>query len=374
MLKRTVENLIIDRLSDRKVLILYGSRQVGKTTLFNTIQKGEKKTLWWNCDSPGLKTELANISIPELKAILKDVKLLFIDEAQQIENIGLLLKLIYDEIPEVKILVSGSSSFELANKINEPLTGRKWEFQLYPISFFEFAENGNLLEEKQLLQRRLVFGFYPEIINHQGNEVEYLNELSNSLLYKDILSWERIKKPRKLESLLQALAHQVGHQVSFNEIANLVGLDNQTVENYVSLLEKAFIIFSLPSLSRNLRNELKKSRKIYFFDNGLRNSTISSLMTLTQRQDKGQLWENFLISERHKYNQRKRRFVNSFFWRTTNQQEIDYVEEIDGKLLAFEFKWNEKKTPKAPKSFFNAYPNAEYKVITPENYLEFIYF
>lgn len=375
MLHRTIEQQILEKLKDRKILILYGSRQVGKTTILNSIFKKQKKeAVWWNCDNPGLKLQLEKISLPELKAMLKDQKFLFIDEAQQIENIGILLKLIYDELPNLKVLVSGSSSFELANSINEPLTGRKWEFKLFPLSFFELVENHNLFDEKQLLKRRLVYGSYPEIIINQGGEAELLNELSGSLLYKDILSWERIKKPKKLEALLQALAHQVGHQVSFNEIGNLIGLDNQTVENYISLLEKGFIIFSLPSLSRNLRNELKKSRKIYFLDTGLRNAVLNAYSSFETRQDIGQLWENYLIIERMKYNQRKKRFVNSFFWRTTYQQEIDYVEEFDGKFLAFEFKWNSKRKSKAPNSFMEAYPNAEYKVITPENFLDFIYF
>lgn len=254
-------------------------------------------------------------------------RFLVIDEAQRIKDIGLKLKLITDQVPQVQVIATGSSSFELANKSNEPLTGRKWDFHLYPVSFEEMVTHHGILEEKRLLPVRLIYGYYPEIISHPGEEKERLKALTDSFLYKDILLWENIQKPDKLLRLMQALAFQLGQQVSFNELASLVGLDHKTVEKYINLLEQVFVIYRLGSFSRNLRNELKSSRKIYFYDNGIRNALIASFQPLELRQDIGVLWENWILSERMKYLRYHQHWANTYFWRTTQQQEIDYIEE-----------------------------------------------
>lgn len=296
--------------------------------------------------------------------------MLILDEAQRIRDIGIKLKLITDQIPEVQIIASGSSAFELANSINEPLTGRKWHFSLYPLSFIEMEKHHGFLDEHRRLSDRLIFGYYPEIINHPGEEKDYLIPLADSYLYKDILMWERIKKPEKLSKLLQALAFQVGSEVSYHELGQIVELDNQTVENYISLLEKTFIIFRLSPLSRNLRKELKRKRKIYFYDNGIRNAIIAQFQPLELRNDIGPLWENWLISERKKILEYNGIKANTYFWRTQDQQEIDYIEERDGKMWAHEFKWNPKGKSRFSKTFTKNYPKHELRFIHRENYYE----
>ena len=298
--------------------------------------------------------------------------MLVIDEAQRIENIGLCIKLIVDNLPNVKVLATGSSAFELANRINEPLTGRKWEYLLLPFSYEEMCIHSGELEERRLLENRLIYGYYPDVVNSPGDEQPILKQLSSSYLYKDILTWQQIQKPAQLEKLVQALAFQVGNEVSFHELGQLCGLDNQTVERYVDLLEKAFIVFRLGSLRRNLRNELKKSRKIYFYDNGLRNAIINNFNPMNLRADTGALWENFLVSERQKRLAYHEISVNRYFWRTHAQQEIDYIEERNGQLHAFEFKWNTTAKARIPKTFTRAYPDSTGKIITPDNLQDFL--
>ncbi|WP_420388536.1 ATP-binding protein [Roseivirga sp.] len=371
MINREIAGLIEKRLGDQKVIVLLGPRQVGKTTLLKQ-RFTTKKTLWLNGDDADTRNQLSNQSATWIKQLLTGHDRLIIDEAQRIENIGITLKLIHDNLPEIKVIATGSSSFELANRINEPLTGRKWEFRLWPISSSEMISHHSLLEETRLLEHRLVYGWYPDVINNPGDEKEILNTLSDSYLYKDILTWEHIKKPQKLELLVQALAFQIGQEVSYHELGQITGLDNETVERYISLLEKAFIIFRLPSLSRNLRNELKKSRKIYFYDVGIRNAVIKNWNPISLRQDVGSLWENFLIVERLKYKSYHSVFSNDYFWRTHAQQEIDFIEDYNGTLHAFEFKWSQKKQGRFSKSFTQAYPNHELLTVNRENYLEFI--
>jgi predicted AAA+ superfamily ATPase len=281
-------------------------------------------------------------------------------------------KIIYDTIPNVKVLLSGSSAFELKNKTNEPLTGRKWEYQLFPLSFAEMVNHHGLLEEKRLLEHRMIYGYYPEVVTQTTDAKSVLSQITNSYLYKDILMLENIHKAEKLERLVQALAFQVGHQVSYNELSQICGLDNQTVEKYIDLLEKSFVVFRIPSFSRNIRNELKKSRKIYFYDNGIRNAVIKQYNSLHLRDDVGALWENFLVSERMKYINYNFHYCNRYFWRTHAQQEIDYVEDKDGLLSAFEFKWNPKAKAKLPKAFSTAYPNSEFKTIHRDNFYSFL--
>ncbi len=372
MIGRFISKIITQRLNDRKAIILLGPRQAGKTTLLQQEFRSEK-TLWLNGDEVDIRAQLSNATSTALKRLIGDAQRVIIDEAQRIQNIGLTLKLIHDQIPGVKVIATGSSSFDLANSINEPLTGRKWEYNLYPLSTEEMIAHHGLLEEQRSLHHRLVFGFYPDVINSPGSEKEVLMQLSDSYLYKDILIWEDIKKPQKLEKLIQALAFQIGHEVSYHEVALMTGLNNETVLRYVDLLEKAFIVFRLPSLSRNLRNEIKKGRKIYFYDVGIRNAVIRQWNPVTLRNDIGGLWENFLIVERMKHlSYHPEKYGNQYFWRTHAQQEVDYIEDYDGVLHAYEFKWNVKKKSSLIKSFANAYPGSEYMHVSQDNYLDFI--
>ena len=329
-------------------------------------------TLWLSGDEPDVHAIFENISAIRLQHIFGKNKYVVLDEAQRIKNIGVKLKLIVDQLPEIQFIATGSSSFDLANEINEPLTGRKWEYKMYPLSFAEMVAHHGLLNEKRLLPQRLVYGYYPEIVTNPGNEKEILKLLTDSYLYKDILMWERIKKPEKLVKLLQALAYQLGGQVSFTELGQICGLDNKTVEKYLTLLEQCYIIFRLGSFSRNLRNELKSSRKIYFYDNGIRNAVIANFSLAETRQDIGALWENFLVLERKKKLEYSRLWRNTWFWRTIEQKEIDYLEEGDGQLHAFEFKWNPAAKYITPKQFAAAYPGSNFKLVTPENLEDFL--
>lgn len=372
MVVREIEKLIKERLNKGKAIVILGARQVGKTTLLKTLFGSSNEVLWLNGDEMDVQSLFSDVSASRLKAIFGNKKTVIIDEAQRIHHIGLRMKLVTDQIPEVQLLATGSSAFELANHLNEPLTGRKWEYKLYPISFGEMVNHHGLLEERRLLPHRMVFGYYPEIINNIGFEKEILKQLSDSYLYKDLLLLENIKKPEGLIKLLQGLAFLVGSQVSYNELSQLCGLDAKTVEKYIVLLEQAFIVFRLGSFSRNLRTELKKSRKIYFYDNGIRNALIANFNQIENRADSGALWENFLVSERIKYLEYNQKWVNYWFWRTKEQQEIDFIEESDGQLTAYEFKWNLKAKVKIPSSFHNTYPHAQFKVIDRDNFENFL--
>lgn len=372
MIVRSIVANIKNRLTDRKVMVILGSRQVGKTTLFHQLFENDSDVLWWNGDESDVRAALENTSSAKLKTLIGNHSILVIDEAQRIDNIGLAAKLIYDTIPGVKVLLSGSSAFEIKNKTNEPLTGRKWEYQLFPFSFAEMVNHHGLLEEIRMLEHRMIYGYYPEVVTQTADAKGILSQITNSYLYKDILMLENIHKPEKLERLVQALAFQIGHQVSYNELSQTCGLDNQTVEKYIDLLEKSFVVFRIPSFSRNIRNELKKSRKIYFYDNGIRNAVIKQFNPLSLRNDEGALWENFLVSERMKYINYNFHYCNRYFWRTHAQQEIDYVEDKDGLLSAFEFKWNPKKKGKMPKAFSAAYENSEFKTINRDNFYSFL--
>ncbi len=373
MIRRKLASLIKEKLFREKVILIFGPRQVGKTTLLEQMfGKNESGILWLNGDEADVRELFSNTTSTQLESIIGKNKLVIIDEAQRIENIGITLKLIVDNIKNVQVVATGSSSFELFNKMQEPLTGRKYEFFLYPVSFVEMVEHSGLLVEKRLLEHRLIYGYYPEVITKPGEEQEVLRLLTTNYLYKDLFALEQLKKPSLLEKLLQALALQLGSEVSYNEIGQLIGADNQTVERYIDLLEQAFIIFRLRALSRNERNEIKKTRKIYFYDNGIRNAIIKNFNPLNLRQDIGALWENYLISERMKANHYSSRWVNRFFWRTKQQQEIDYIEEHGGRLHAYEFKWNPARKFRFSKTFLNAYPGSETRIITPENYMDFL--
>lgn len=373
MIHRILEEKIQPLLGGNKAIIVMGARQVGKSTLLNQLLGENKNALWLNGDDIDVQNLFHEMSSTRMRALLGNNKFLVIDEAQRIPDIGLRIKLVTDQVSDVQVIATGSSSFELASKVNEPLTGRKREFKMFPLTFKEMVSNSNLLDELRMIPHRLVYGYYPEVVSNPGDEKNTLKELSDSYLYKDILSLDSISKPDKLVRLLKALALQIGSQISYNEIGNMISLDSKTVERYVDILEKSFIIFRLGSFSRNLRNELKASRKIYFWDLGIRNAIIGNLAQIENRTDAGELWENFAIAERLKQNAYQNSFAQSWFWRTQQQKEIDYIEEENGMIHAFEFKWNEHKArTKCPESFSTAYPDALFQVITPKNIEEFL--
>ncbi|WP_336517092.1 ATP-binding protein [Pollutibacter soli] len=365
--------LIQARLGDNKIIILSGPRQAGKTTILEEMTElFTQPVAWWNGDETDIRAMLEKPTSTRLKSLIGKNRTIIIDEAQRIENIGICLKLIYDKVKDVKLIATGSSSFELANKINEPLTGRKWEFHLYPFSFGEMVNNSSLLEEKRLLKHRLIYGYYPDIVNAAGDEEARIKQLANSYLYKDILTWERIQKPDKLEKLVQALSFQVAQLISYHELGQVCGLNSETVEKYINLLEKAFIVYRLYSFSRNPRNELKKSMKIFFYDNGLRNAVINQFAHAELRSDIGQLWENWFVTERLKKISNDGKTMSRYFWRTVNQQEVDYIETSGKKISAFECKWNPNAKGQVSRAFVNAYPDAQAHVVTPENVEEYL--
>ena len=373
MIERRLKQLILPRLFRGKIIVLTGPRQVGKTTLLQMLMKEtDKKTLYWNCDEPDIRQKLSNPTSTQLKSETAIADLILIDEAQRVPNIGITLKLMVDNLPDKQLIVTGSSALELSNSISEPLTGRKYEYNVFPLSAEELIDHHNNTEERRLLEQRMLFGSYPEVVNRPGEEREILPNLVNSYLYKDIFAFQDVRKPEIVEQLLQALALQVGSEVSFNELSRLLGLNSQTVQRYVDLLEKSFVVFHLRSFSRNVRNELKKSRKIYFYDNGVRNAILGDFKSLQLRQDAGALWENFLVSERLKHNSYSLYYGRSYFWRTQQQQEVDYIEDIDGVLHAFEFKWSTSKQPKLTETFAKSYPNHTFTVVNPENYQDFV--
>ena len=373
MIIRKLKELILSKMYRGKAIILTGPRQVGKTTLLRMIMnETNKKVLFWNCDEPDIRQRLTEPTSTQLKADIANADLVMIDEAQRVKNIGITLKLITDNAPEKQLVVIGSSALELSNSINEPLTGRKYEYNMFPFSTEELKDNLGEIEEKRMLERRLLYGSYPDVVNSPGEERDVLLNLVNSYLYKDIFAYQDIRKPEIVERLMQALALQAGSEVSFNELGNLLGLNSQTVQRYMDLLEKSYIVFHLSSFSRNIRNELKKSRKIYFYDNGIRNAVLGNFKPMDLRSDKGALWENYLVSERIKHNSYNTFYGKSYFWRTQQQQEIDYLEDFDDTLHTYEFKWSVSKQPQLTETFAKAYPNNTYSVINPDNYLDFV--
>lgn len=374
LIQRKLQQVIEKRLYQQKAILLIGARQVGKSTLFKQLLTGqEEQVLSLNCDEPEVKNLLTEINSTELGMLIGKNRIVMIDEAQRVPEIGLTLKRIIDNFPEVQLLVTGSSSFELQNRLNEPLTGRKYEYNLFPISTAELLDSGGLLAVKQTMEARLIFGSYPDVLNHSLDAKEILMNIAESYLYKDLLALENIRKPALLEKLLIALALQISNEVSYNEIAQTIGSDSKTVEKYIDLLEKCYIVFRLNAFSRNLRTELKKSKKIYFYDNGIRNAILQNFAPLSLRNDVGSLWENFFISERLKTNHYNGRYCKSYFWRTTQQQEIDYIEEEDDTFNAFEIKWNPKKASTTlPSTFLNTYTVNTSNIVTPDNYLEWL--
>lgn len=350
--------------------MVIGPRQVGKTTLISEFLKDEDYK-FFDGDDPLVRQVLDTPNTEEIRSLLENKKVVFIDEAQRINNIGLTMKIIIDQFKDVQLWISGSSSFSLFNELNEPLTGRKWEYELFPISWEEYEDEIGYVESEMQLKNRLRYGMYPDVINNPGEEVEVLRTLVESYLYKDVLAFSGIKKSDVLEKLIRALSLQVGSEVNYNELGRLIGADKKTIEKYISVLEQGYVVFRLPSFSRNLRNEIRRGKKIYFYDNGIRNMVIKSMNEIEFRNDIGALWENFLVSERIKQNRYKLTLASSYFWRTAQQQEIDYVEEVNMKVKAYEFKWNPKRKAKVPKAFIEKY-KAESFIISRDNFRTFV--
>lgn len=372
---RNLEPDIRQRLFSGKAIIVYGPRQCGKTTMIRHItSEWSDDVLWLNGDSPDIREELDRVTVARWKLILGRKKILVLDEAQRVPGVGLALKLLIDEMPEIQVIASGSSSFELANRTAEPLTGRKFEYRLLPLSFREMVGHGGLLMERQLREQRLLYGGYPDIVTHPEDAERLLSELVNSYLFKDIYALEGLKKTRILDKLVRALAMQIGSEVNLNELAGLVGVDRKTVENYLDLLERNYVVFSLPAFSGNMRNEIKKGRKIYFCDLGIRNAVMGNFCRLESRTDNGAMWENYLILERFKNTLNLSFQPQRFFWRTTAPQsrEVDYIEKTSDSLSAWEIKMNPASRAKIPLSFRKVYPHARTDILTPENYDRFL--
>lgn len=373
MINRYLQQLIEQRLYKKKAILLFGARQTGKSTLAEAVlQSSGKEYMIMNGDDADVRDLFSQVTATKLRSIFGNHQLVLIDEAQRIPQIGLAIKIIIDQLKDVQVIATGSSSFELSGQVNEPLTGRKYEFMLYPLSFGELVSHHGLLEEKRMIQHRMIYGYYPEIVTSPGEEKERLKLLAGSYLYKDLLMLENIKKPVLLEKILRALALQTGQEVNYTELGQLTGTDRKTIEKYIDLLEKAFVIFQVPAFAKNVRNEIKKGRKIFFYDCGIRNAVIGNFTSMDSRQDTGALWENFIIAERLKYLRNSGNDSRLYFWRTTQQQEIDLVEDDNGKLTAVEFKWNKNSKARIPLTFRENYPGAEMKVVTPENVEEFL--
>ena len=373
MITRSLQSVIENYLFSGKSIILFGPRQVGKTTLLKNIAKHRNgKAIWLNGDSLDDRALLNRISSTKAQSLFPSGSFIIIDEAQRLENAGLTLKIIHDYCENIQLIATGSSSFELTDKIKEAMTGRKWSFKLYPISLQELIKHIGLLDVIRTIDTRMIYGSYPEIINNPGQEKKILTELVNDYLYKDVFALKDMRKPDILEKLVKALAFQIGNQVSSRELAGLIKTDKNTIDRYIYLLEEAYIIFRLNSFSRNLRNELKRSKKIFFYDIGIRNAVIGQFNPLELRNDTGALWENLMICERLKAIEYGQHYRSVYFWRTNRQQEIDYIEEYDGKLHAYEFKWNPVKKARVPLPFKKGYPDAEFSVVNQDNFYEFI--
>ncbi len=376
MIARLIESKIRKALDRKKIVTVLGPRQAGKSTLAGVVAKAEAdRILELNGDDSDVRTMFEDTDETRIRTLIGNHDFLLVDEAQKIINVGNMLKIIADRIPDMKVIATGSSSFKLAKAVNESLTGRKLEFRLYPLSFKEMVGHTNLLEERRLIAHRMIYGYYPEVVSSPGNEKEILKELIDSYLYKDVLEENSIGRPDRLVKLLQALAFQIGSTVSSNELAGLVGIDAKTVDRYINILERNFIIFTLPSYASNQRNELKFSRKLYFWDLGIRNAVIGNMAPLELRppEEAGHLWENFLVSERIKRNDYAgRTFVKHYFWRTQQKKEVDLIEIEDGRMSAFEFKWKPGKAVAAPRQFAAQYNNAEFHCITPSEISDFL--
>ena len=375
-IERDLESVLKEKMFGGKALVVYGPRQSGKTTMIRHLTGlyGKNDVLWLNGDNPDVRAKVSGITTDGWRLLLGGKRIVVVDEAQHIDDIGMSLKLLTDELPEVQVIATGSSAFELKNRMAEPLTGRKFEYRLLPLSFHELASANGLLEETQNRERRLLYGSYPDVVAHPGNEPALLSEIAGSYLFKDIYALDGLRKTGSLDRLIRALAFQIGSEVSLNELAGLVGMDAKTVDRYIELLARCYIVHPLGAFSRNLRNEIKKGFKIYFYDLGIRNAVIGNFSPLASRTDAGPMWENFLIMERIKLNINRPFPPRPFFWRTRmpESREIDYLEESDGQLRAWEFKSNPGTKAKIPLAFQRAYPDTPADVITPSNYESFL--
>lgn len=375
MIKRAIEERIHNALAKKKIVTIMGPRQVGKSTLAGAMIPEDANVLEINGDNTDVQTMFVNVYDTKMKVLIGNKNFLLVDEAQKIGNVGNMLKIVAEKFDDVKVIVTGSSAFKLAEAVNESLTGRKREFRLYPLSFKEMADETSVLEESRMIDHRLIYGYYPEVVTSPGDEKEVIKELIDSYLYKDVLEENEIAKQDKLVRLVQALAFQIGSTVSANELAGLVGVDAKTVERYIDILEKCYIIFTLPSYAKNQRNELKFARKIYFWDMGIRNGVIGNMAPVSLRspEELGHMWENFLIAERIKRNDYAgRTFVQHYFWRTQQKKEVDLIEIEDGMMTGFEIKRKEGKRVGAPASFTAAYPDARFECVTPSDLMSFL--
>ena len=373
MIERILQKKLESRIDFKKAILIFGPRQVGKTTLTKALAASLSIPFeYFNGDNMMTKNLWTINNIEALKQSFGNKKLVILDEAQMIEQIGLILKQLIDSELEIQFIITGSSSLTIADKTQEPLTGRKWEYYLYPISCAEMIDYEGIPQFLQKYQQYLIYGMYPEVLVNQQDTQEVLFNLASSYLYKDVLALVGIKRPQLLEKILKALAWQVGSEVSMNELANLVSADVKTVDNYIYLLEQVFVVYRLGTLSRNERNEISTKKKIFFYDNGIRNALIGNFSPIDARNDIGALWENFLMTERKKLLAYHGFYGRTYFWRNKQQAEIDYVEEIDGKIYAFEFKWNPKAKVKFPQAFLDAYQPVETKVISQENFWQWL--
>lgn len=373
MIKREIYELIKNKLFKGKAVILIGARQVGKTTLLNMFMEEYKElSLYLNCDEFDVREILRDATSSRLKAIFGNKKLILIDEAQRVENIGLTIKIIVDTLSQYQVISTSSSSIGLTERVSEPLTGRKYEFVLFPISWKELVNHFGYLEANRDLENRLIYGMYPEVILKKSEQKEIIKNITQSYLFKDVFTYKDLKKPETLEKLVKALALQIGNLVSYHELSKLINADVETVQRYIDILEKSFVIFRLPSFQRNMRNELSKSRKIYFYDLGVRNAIINNFLPLNRRTDIGGMWENFLIVERMKNNFNSNLSFNYYFWRTHQKQEINFVEEREDELFAFEFSFNPNSKKKIPKTFIENYPEAKTSIVDKLNFNSFL--
>jgi hypothetical protein len=379
LFQRTIKSQVVARLFKGKVVIIYGARQVGKTTLAKSILQEQqvlgKRGVYFNCELDSVRSALAIKEPERLRSFLGDNDLIILDEAQNVSEIGKILKIIHDEIPEMQIIATGSSSFDLADKTAESLTGRHFSFILHPLSVQEIVETEKLglIGFEARLEQILRFGAYPEVHDIVGEDEksQFLNAIASDYLYKDVLKFEGLKKAPVIADLLKLLALQIGHEVSFQSLATILGISRITVEKYIDILEKSFVVVVVRPLSRNAYRAVSKKNKIYFVDLGIRNSLIQNFNPLAVREDIGGLWENFCIIERMKRNGNNKHFSNMYFWRSYAGQEVDYIEESGGKFEAFEFKWSSTKKIKNPSEFFETY-HTDVKKIDRENYMEFV--
>lgn len=371
--KRRIEKDIEHDFFKGKIIVILGARQVGKSTLIRMLPSCiTKKTLWLDGENADVQQVFQHINSERLKQLTLGYEIVVIDEAQKIDQIGSILKLFADYHKDIQVITSGSSAFELRNRLNEPLTGRRFDYSLYPLSFNEMVEHHGLFDEIRQLPQRLIYGYYPEIVTHPADAERLLRFLSDSYLYKDIFLFKGIKKPEKMLELLKLLAWQIGSEVNYNELSNMLKIDNQTVESYIEMLEQAFVVYKLPAYHTNKRTELKKSKKIYFNDLGIRNALINDYRPIEIRTDAGALFENFVINELRKENAYRQIYANFYFWRNTDQREIDLVVEKNNRLQAIEVKWNPTKKSSLTKSFQHLYGETDFTVIHRENFFDIL--